>query len=274
RFGKLPWHRLFEPSIALARGGFALSAIVHANLVRLESDILNSPGFNTTYTDGHGKLLKVGDTVYRPELANTLEEIARDGPDAFYKGRIARSLVKTIRDKGGILTTDDFASYKAVERKPIETYYHGRRDEMAFGLRPSPNNKIVPGKRPLSSTSATIIEHNGHVELVVGGSGGSRILTAVLQVIVNVLDFDMRLDQAKVDAAVNRVENRIENSVANAYTTATKSMAKIFSEVDKNSSAAVLDATKALGKALTPEVREKVKKAINSVVDSSLNALL
>ncbi|KAJ2822939.1 hypothetical protein IWW50_003998 [Coemansia erecta] len=349
RFGKLPWHRLFEPSIALARGGFALSAIVHANLVRLESDILNSPGFNTTYTDGHGKLLKVGDTVYRPELANTLEEIARDGPDAFYKGRIARSLVKTIRDKGGILTTDDFASYKAVERKPIETYYHGRRvitgsaptsgsvllnmlnvaegftlaldgptavnyhriveamkfgaaqrtllsdpkfvdisanitrqiskkfsseiranisdtqtfdvshydpeydvlnnhgtthlsvidkDEMAvaltstinlefgsrimdpstgiilndemddfsttnqtnqFGLRPSPNNKIVPGKRPLSSTSATIIEHNGHVELVVGGSGGSRILTAVLQVIVNVLDFDMRLDQA-VDA--------------------------------------------------------------------------
>ncbi|KAJ1933864.1 hypothetical protein GGF37_006578, partial [Kickxella alabastrina] len=55
---------------------------------------------------------------------------------------------------------------------------------------------IVPGKRPLSSTSATIIERDGRVELVVGGSGGSRILTSVLQVIINVLDFGMRLDQA------------------------------------------------------------------------------
>ncbi|KAJ2587496.1 hypothetical protein IWW49_003444 [Coemansia sp. RSA 1797] len=349
RFGKLPWHRLFEPAIALARDGFALSSVVHYNLERIKDVVLNSPGFNTTYTDGHGNLLKVGDKVRRPELADTLEEIARDGPNAFYKGRIAKSLVKTVQERGGILTTDDFALYKAVERTPIETYYHGRRvitgsaptsgsvllnilnvvegftlaldgptatnyhriveamkfgaaqrtllgdpsfvdiaanltrqiskefaseiranisdtqtfdvshydpeydvlnnhgtthlsivdkDEMAvaltstinlefgsrimdpstgiilndemddfsttnqtngFGLRPSPNNKIVPRKRPLSSTSATIIENNGHVELVIGGSGGSRILTAVLQVIINVLDFDMRLDQA-VDA--------------------------------------------------------------------------
>ncbi|KAJ2364877.1 hypothetical protein H4S02_010788, partial [Coemansia sp. RSA 2611] len=65
-----------------------------------------------------------------------------------------------------------------------------------FGLRPSPNNKIVPGKRPLSSTSATIVEQNGRVELVIGGSGGSRILTSVLQVIINVLDFGQRLDTA------------------------------------------------------------------------------
>ncbi|KAJ1835201.1 hypothetical protein LPJ63_001326 [Coemansia sp. RSA 2711] len=349
RFGKLPWHRLFEPAVALARDGFALSSIVHRQLVRFEQEMLESPGFNTTYTNGHGRILRVGEQVRRPELADTLEEIARDGPDAFYRGRIAKSLVKVIQDKGGILTADDFARYEAVAREPIETYYHGRRvitgsaptsgsvllnmlnviegftlaldgptavnyhriveamkfgaaqrtllgdpsfidisanltrqiskefasniranisdaqtfdishydpeydvlnnhgtthlsvvdkDEMAvavtstvnlefgsrimdpstgiilndemddfsttnetnyFGLRPSPNNKIVPGKRPLSSTSAAIIEHNGHVELVLGGSGGSRILTAVLQVVVNVLDFGMRLDHA-IDA--------------------------------------------------------------------------
>ncbi|KAJ2007866.1 hypothetical protein H4R26_000534 [Coemansia thaxteri] len=346
RFGKLPWHRLFEPSIELARGGFALSNLVHGQLLTMEQHILRSPGFNTTYSDGHGHLLKPGDIVRRPELADTLEDIARNGPKAFYQGRIAASLVKTVQSNGGILTVQDFGNYAAVDRKPLESYYHGRKvisgspptsgsvllsmlnviegytmamdgptavnyhriveamkhgaaqrtllgdpsyvdvfgnvsrhiskefasqiranisdsrtfnvshyapeydilnnhgtthlsvldkDDMAvaltstvnlefgarimdpatgiilndemddfsttnktngFGLRPSPHNKIVPGKRPISSTSATIVEHNGRVELVVGGSGGSRILTAVLQVIVNVLDFGMRLDYA------------------------------------------------------------------------------
>ncbi|KAI9505100.1 gamma-glutamyltranspeptidase 1-like protein, partial [Coemansia spiralis] len=346
RFGKLSWRSLFEPSITLARGGFTLSELVHHQLKTIEKHILASPGFNTTYTDARGRLLKPGATVYRPALADTLEEIAEKGPSAFYKGRIAASLLKAIRNNGGILTEADFEAYRPVERAPVETFYHGRRiitgspptsgsillnmlnvlegynlardgqtalnyhriveamkfgaaqrtflcdpsfvdiaanitrqidkhfaasirtnisdtqtfdvshydpeydilinhgtthisvvdkdglavsatstvnlefgsrimdpvtgiilnDEMddfsttnktnGFGLRPSPNNKIVRGKRPLSSTSATIIEYNGEVELVLGGSGGSRILTSVLQVIVNALDFDMRLDNA------------------------------------------------------------------------------
>ncbi|KAJ2910121.1 hypothetical protein GGI21_001192 [Coemansia aciculifera] len=346
RFGKLPWHQLFEPTIKLAREGFPLSSVVYGQLLAMEDHVLSSPGFNTTYTDGRGHLLKPGSTVRRPELADTLEDIARNGAQAFYRGRIAASLVKAVRSNGGILTTHDFADYAPVERTPIETYYHGRRvitgspptsgsillnmlnvvegytlamdgrtavnyhriveamkfgaaqrtslgdpsfvdiaanvtrqiskqfagqiranisdiqtfdvshydpeydilnnhgtthlsvldkDDMAvaitstinlefgarimdpvtgvilndqmddfsttnktngFGLRPSPNNKIVPGKRPLSSTSATVVEHNGKVELVIGGSGGSRILTAVLQVMINVLDFGQRLDTA------------------------------------------------------------------------------
>ncbi|CAG8852113.1 21364_t:CDS:2, partial [Racocetra persica] len=49
-----------------------------------------------------------------------------------------------------------------------------------------------PGKRPLSSTVPTIVENeDGELELVIGGSGGTRILTAVLQVLTNVYDFDM-----------------------------------------------------------------------------------
>ncbi|KAF0497163.1 gamma-glutamyltranspeptidase [Gigaspora margarita] len=61
-----------------------------------------------------------------------------------------------------------------------------------FGLWPSPYNFVEPGKRPLSSTVPTIIENeDGEVELIVGGSGGTRILTSVLQVLTNVYDFDM-----------------------------------------------------------------------------------
>ncbi|CAG8777181.1 21786_t:CDS:2, partial [Gigaspora rosea] len=67
----------------------------------------------------------------------------------------------------------------------------------SFGLEPSPYNYIEPGKRPVSSTVPTIVENkDGKLELVAGGSGGSRILTAVLQVLLNVFDFDMNLEEA------------------------------------------------------------------------------
>ncbi|KAI9223671.1 gamma-glutamyltranspeptidase [Blastocladiella britannica] len=59
----------------------------------------------------------------------------------------------------------------------------------AFGLPPSPSNYIGPLKRPMSSTSPTIIEEDGEVLLVVGGSGGSRIISAVFQTVINFLEF-------------------------------------------------------------------------------------
>ncbi|OMJ20702.1 Gamma-glutamyltranspeptidase 1 [Smittium culicis] len=69
----------------------------------------------------------------------------------------------------------------------------------AFGLYPSPKNFIAPGKRPLSTTSAVIIENNGKVEFVLGASGGSRILTSTTQVFLNMVEFNSTLKQA-VDA--------------------------------------------------------------------------
>jgi gamma-glutamyltranspeptidase/glutathione hydrolase/leukotriene-C4 hydrolase len=66
-----------------------------------------------------------------------------------------------------------------------------------FGLYPSPYNYIEPFKRPLSSITPVIIEdENNHLELVVGGSGGSQILTATLNVILNSLDFGQDLFEA------------------------------------------------------------------------------
>ncbi|KAJ3180631.1 hypothetical protein HK101_009946 [Irineochytrium annulatum] len=67
----------------------------------------------------------------------------------------------------------------------------------AFGLMPSPYNYVQPFKRPLSSSVPTIVEDaNGKVEIVAGASGGSRIITATLQVILNVLDFGMNIAEA------------------------------------------------------------------------------
>ena len=66
----------------------------------------------------------------------------------------------------------------------------------AFGLRPTRNNFIRPGKRPLSSAVPTIVERDGRLEMVVGASGGSKITTAVAQAILNVLDWRMNVQEA------------------------------------------------------------------------------
>lgn len=66
-----------------------------------------------------------------------------------------------------------------------------------FGLYPSPYNYIEPFKRPLSTITPTIIEdEDSNLELVVGGSGGSQILTATLNVILNTYDFHQNVFEA------------------------------------------------------------------------------
>ncbi|CAG8502504.1 8218_t:CDS:10 [Paraglomus occultum] len=68
-----------------------------------------------------------------------------------------------------------------------------------FGLYPSPFNYVAPAKRPLSSSVPAIIENNGEVEMVLGASGGAKIITATLQAIINVYDFNMNILKA-IDA--------------------------------------------------------------------------
>jgi gamma-glutamyltranspeptidase len=80
--------------------------------------------------------------------------------------------------KTGILYNNQMDDFSTAPNRPN-----------AFGLYPSPQNKIEPGKRPLSSMAPTIIMHNNLPYLVIGGSGGPRIITATLQSIVNVIDW-------------------------------------------------------------------------------------
>ena len=65
-----------------------------------------------------------------------------------------------------------------------------------FGLVQGEANTIQPTKRPLSSMTPTILTRDGKLSMVVGGPGGSRIITAVLEVILNVIDFGMNVEDA------------------------------------------------------------------------------
>ncbi|KAG9321475.1 hypothetical protein KVV02_007274 [Mortierella alpina] len=347
RHGKLSWERLFEPSVKLARYGWAVGPELARRISLVKDMIETDPDWSHVYASKEGVALKEGDWIRREALADTLETVGRKGADAFYKGQIAKDIVDHVRKNKGILTMDDMRKYTALIKEPVVGYYQGRKvyaapapasgpvlisilnilerynvgkslssadldthhlveamkfgyaqrtelgdpdftdlketirsmiskdtasqiranisdtrtfpveyynphwgpidnhgtahlstvdkddmavaltstvnllfgsklldpktgvilnDEMddfsipgqanAFGLQPSPFNYPEPGKRPLSSSLPTIVERDGKFEMSLGGSGGSRIITATLQTMLNVYNHGQNIMEA------------------------------------------------------------------------------
>jgi gamma-glutamyltranspeptidase/glutathione hydrolase len=115
KFGKLPLKDLFEPSIALARKGIIVTKKEKEKLDEYRSVIVKISGDKTLYN----KTFQVGDTIKYLALANTLEQILKNGSNECYKGKTAKKMVSFIQQKGGIITMKDMAEYKVVWRKPI-----------------------------------------------------------------------------------------------------------------------------------------------------------
>jgi len=350
KYGKRRWADVVAPAIELASKGYPVSYALAESLKGSRS-LAASPESKRIFQK-NGAFYDAGDALVQPELAQTLERIARNGPNEFYEGDTARRLADEMAKHGGIISVADLKNYKAIERTPLSGTYKGytivtappsssggiallemlgilegtnyekagagsasaihyvaeamRRayadrneyvgdpdfvkvpiaglldraylaklrasvdperatpsdavrpgspvgseqmetthysvvdaegnavavtytlnggygngitvpglgfllnnemDDFAakpgtpnmFGLVQGEANAIAPGKRPLSSMTPTIVVKDGKLFMTVGAPGGSRISTAVLQVILNVIDFGMNVQDA-VDA--------------------------------------------------------------------------
>src|SRR5262249_23397580 len=125
RFGKLPWKALATPAVKLARDGFPLEGHLAAGLNDVVRRSADYPELRRVLGKDGGKgAWKAGDVLTQPDLAATLQLIA-EGPDAFYKGRIADQLVAEMKAGGGLITREDLAGYTARERKPLHGTYRG-----------------------------------------------------------------------------------------------------------------------------------------------------
>ncbi len=124
KFGKLPMKKNLQPAIDYARNGFPMAELIGYYIGRSADYLQKYPNFKETWMP-NGKAPQKGEVFKNPLLANTLEKIASGGRDAFYKGDIAKTIAKFIKEQGGFLSYDDLANYKAEWVEPYSTNYRG-----------------------------------------------------------------------------------------------------------------------------------------------------
>lgn len=122
-YGTMDRAVLMAPAIKLAEQGFILSA-ADADLLELGARRTDQANIAAIFLH-EGKPWKAGEILVQKNLAATLREIAKDGPDIFYKGKIADDIVAASKANGGILTKQDFLDYTVTESAPLRCSYRG-----------------------------------------------------------------------------------------------------------------------------------------------------
>ncbi|MGC6229479.1 gamma-glutamyltransferase [Hafnia paralvei] len=125
KYGKLTRQQVMAPAIKLAREGFILNRgdtdILDTTIAKFRDD----PEAARIFLRKDGEPFQPGDRLIQTDLANTLEAIAQNGPDAFYHGKIPQAVEVAAKKGGGILTAQDFANYRIAETAPITCSYRG-----------------------------------------------------------------------------------------------------------------------------------------------------
>ena len=125
KYGKLTRQQVMKPAIKLARDGFILNRgdtdILDTTIAKFRDD----PEAARIFLRPNGDPLQPGDRLIQADLANTLESIAQNGPDAFYQGKIPQAVEAAAKKGGGILTAKDFADFRIAETAPITCSYRG-----------------------------------------------------------------------------------------------------------------------------------------------------
>ena len=126
KYGTMKLPQVMAPAIRIAREGFVVSPTLAGTIADNFEEIAKAEPLAKLLCPG-GLPLEAGATLKNPELAVTLEKIAAGGADVFYRGAIADAIASEMKARGGFVTREDLASYKAIERTPIEGHYRGYR---------------------------------------------------------------------------------------------------------------------------------------------------
>lgn len=120
KYGKLPWKKLIEPNIMLARDGHVVSPYLQRVLQEAEQDIFDETSFGIFINPSTNKVYQANEKIKRVKLAKTLEIIADEGERAIYGGgSLTKSLIKEIEQRGGIMTEKDLSDYRVEWGSPL-----------------------------------------------------------------------------------------------------------------------------------------------------------
>jgi gamma-glutamyltranspeptidase/glutathione hydrolase len=122
KLGRLSWARLVAPAVRLAREGFRVHEGLTAQLALSRKVLSRDPEAARLFFSG-GEPIAPGSLLVQPDLARTLERIAKGGADAFHTGEVARRIARFVRATGGVLTEADLARYAPSWRFPFVLDY-------------------------------------------------------------------------------------------------------------------------------------------------------
>jgi gamma-glutamyltranspeptidase/glutathione hydrolase len=125
KYGKLKWHELLEPAIALAEKGFYLNDFEIEDMKRNEAGLKRYAETRKTFFKPDGSFYTINELFVQKDLTNTLRQIAKKGADEFYTGKLADQMVADFRQNGGILTKKDLQDYKPAIREVLKGNYRG-----------------------------------------------------------------------------------------------------------------------------------------------------
>ena len=126
QYGKLPLKESLAPAIRYAREGFAVTPH-YQKLMSFRKEVMKRWSYTAGIFLENGEIPKTGYELVQADLAMTLQMLADQGRDGFYKGEVANKLVQSSAAHGGIWTHEDLAAYSVIERKPIYSQYHDIR---------------------------------------------------------------------------------------------------------------------------------------------------
>jgi gamma-glutamyltranspeptidase/glutathione hydrolase len=207
-YGRMPWQELVMPAVEVARRGVPLSkqqAFLHSILdvaLRAEDEGRRIYGRNAP--------LGEGDSLVMDDLAGTLEVLAAEGPRAFYEGHLARQMSSAVRERGGLLSEDDLATYRVIRRRPVRAPFRGHEFVsngppssggllIAFALRIL-DSLGIPGPPGSAGAIVALTEVMREATLARGGSFVRNLYRGGLA--------GRLLDDAAVAAAARRAQGR------------------------------------------------------------------
>ena len=128
--GKLPWAKLFEPAIRLADQGFTVPPRLARELAEGGPQLAAMPAIRALFVGADGVALKSGQIWRNPRLADSLRQIAQEGPNAFYRGGLASEIAEAVTKapvNPTVMTPADIAGYQPKERTPLCGMYRAYR---------------------------------------------------------------------------------------------------------------------------------------------------
>ncbi len=133
KYGTMSLKKVIQPAIDLALKGFVVSHDFYHSIKAVSSKMKKFPASRKVFFKPNGSLYRPGETFKQKDLAFTLKKIAKQGKYAFYRGSIAKLIVKSMQKNGGIIDLKDLRLYRAKIRKPVAGVF---RDHLIYSMPP------------------------------------------------------------------------------------------------------------------------------------------